>query len=233
MRASELATVENPVHEAMRSRRSIRRFLDKPVPRDALNRIIESAIYAPSGHNIQPWKLYVVSGETKANITAAILKAAAEDDPSEHQPEYEYYPTEWFEPYLSRRRALGYALYERLGIDRADKAGRRRQMLENFKFFGAPVGMFVSFDRRLETGTFMDIGMFIQSILIGARAEGLATCGQAAFCWYHKIIRAQLGMEDTELLACGLSLGYADPDAPENAPLAEKLRIEDFTTFLD
>ncbi|MFC4271298.1 nitroreductase [Sneathiella chungangensis] len=221
------------VHSAIKSRRSIRRFLPTEVPQEILEKILIGAGYAPSGHNSQPWKVYIIRGETKQRVTDGILKAIATEPEEDHQPEYDYYPTEWFDPYLTRRRKVGHDLYELLGIERSDKAAREKQMAENFSFFGAPVGMFVTFDRRLATGTFMDIGMFLQSIFIGARGEGLDTCGQAVFTWYHKVIREILPMEENELLACGLSLGYIDPAAPENRLFAEKLELSDYCVFLD
>jgi nitroreductase len=219
-------------HDAIMTRRSIRRFLPEPVPRASLMRILEGAATAPSGHNIQPWKVYAVAGAVKDRISAGILSAIANEPAAQHQPEFDYYPINWFEPFIGRRRKLGHELYAILGIAREDKAARERQMLENYKFFGAPVGLFVTFDRRLAAGTFMDVGMFIENILIGARGEGLDTYGQAAFNWYHKAIRKHLAMEDSELLACGISLGYADPNAPENKLMPEKLAVEQFTTFL-
>jgi nitroreductase len=220
-------------HEALATRRSVRRFLDRPVARDSVHHILRGAAQSPSGHNIQPWKVYVVSGVTKQKVTDSVLHAVANDPEEMHQPEFEYYPSEWFEPYLGRRREVGSGLYECLGIARDDHEARTRQMNENFHFFGAPVGMFITFDRRLATGTFMDIGMFLQSIFIGARAEGLDTCGQAIFTWYHRVIRRHLPMGDNELLACGMSLGFADQYAPENGLIASKLSVESFTTFLD
>ena len=210
--------------EALATRRSVRRFLDRPVPQESVHRILRGAAQSPSGHNIQPWRVYVVAGRTKQAVTDSVLHAVANDSGEMHQPEFEYYPSEWFEPYLGRRREVGSGLYECLGIARSDHEARTRQMNENFRFFGAPVGMFI---------TFMDIGMFLQSIFIGARAEGLDTCGQAIFTWYHRVIRQHLPIGDNELLACGLSLGFADQDAPENELVASKLSVESFTTFLD
>lgn len=220
------------VHDAIMSRRSVRRFLAKPVPMDSLHRILEGAGRAPSGHNIQPWKTYVVGGDVKDRISRNILAAIADDPPEQHQPEFDYYPTEWFSPFIDRRRATGFGLYNTLGIAREDKAARLAQMNRNYIFFDAPVGIFVSFDRRLATGTYMDIGMFIENILIGARGEGLHTCGQAAFTWFHDVIRKHLPMADEELLACGIALGYEDPDAPENSLRVEKLPVDDYVTFL-
>lgn len=220
------------VHDAIMTRRSIRRFLPKPVPMQSLHRILEGAAMAPSGHNIQPWKVYAVAGRVKEAISADILAAIASETAGTHDPEFEYYPVQWFEPFIGRRRKLGHELYALLGIGRDDKSRREEQMLENFKFFGAPVGLFVTFDRRLATGTFMDIGMFVENILVGARGEGLDTCGQAAFINFHKVIRKHLPMGENELLACGISLGFADPAAPENKLVPEKVKPKQFTTFL-
>lgn len=219
-------------HSAITTRRSVRRFLPKPVAEAQLRRILSGAAYAPSGHNIQPWRVYVVEGAAKERLSNAILHAIEHDPPEQHQPEFDYYPTEWFEPYIGRRRALGHDLYRHLNIARDDKASRDRQMEENYRFFGAPVGMFVTFDRKLATGTFLDVGMFLQNIFIGARGEGLDTCGQACFNWYHTIIREQLGFDESELVCCGLSLGYADESAPENNLRAQKLSVDDFTQFI-
>ena len=220
------------VHDAIMTRRSIRRFLSTPVPMKSLHRILEGAATAPSGHNIQPWKVYAVAGAVKDALSADILKAIATEPAASHIPEYDYYPIEWVEPFIGRRRKLGHELYAILGIGREDKAAREKQMLENFKFFGAPVGLFVTFDRRCAAGTFMDVGMFIENILIGARGEGLDTCGQAAFINFHKVVRKHLPLADTEMLACGISIGFADPDAPENKLKPEKLPVDQFTTFL-
>jgi nitroreductase len=200
------------------------------VPEESIRKILTGAANAPSGHNIQPWHVYVVAGDAKERLSNAILAALDNEPAQDHQPEFDYYPTKWFEPYISRRRVLGHELYRHLQIARDDKAARERQMRENYRFFGAPVGMFVTFDRKLATGTFMDIGMFLQSIFIGARGEGLDTCGQACFNWYHKIIRQQLDFGENELLCCGLSLGYADKTAPENRLEPQKLSIDEFTT---
>ncbi len=225
----------NPVHDAIMSRRSVRKFLDKDVPEDALRRILEGAGMAPSGHNTQPWQVHVVRGATKARITERALGSASGETTSlkASDPEFDYYPTEWFEPYLSRRRATGFGLYEALGIGREDKQRRSDQMLRNFKFFDAPVGLFITFSRRMNEGTFMDVGMFIENILIGARGEGLHTCGQVAWCNYHAMIREELGFDEDQLLACGMSLGYEDTSAPENTLRVEKSPVDDWTTFHD
>lgn len=219
------------VQDALRSRRSIRRFLPEPVPRETVRRILEGAARAPSGHNTQPWKVHVVAGAVRDRLVTDLLDMAAREPWENRKPEYDYYPTTWVEPFLGRRRKLGHDLYATLGIARDDKAGRERQMLENFKFFGAPVGLFVTFDRRMATGTFMDVGMFIQSIMVGARGEGLDTCGQAIFTWVHDIIRRHLPIPPEEILACGIALGHADLGAKENALVVEKLPVDQFASF--
>ncbi len=219
------------IDEAITSRKSVRRFLNKAVPKETIEHILEVSARAPSGHNIQPWKVYVVAGEARNALCADIMKAA-ETEPEKHQPEYDYYPTEWHEPFLGRRRKLGFELYESMGIKRDDKAARENQMLRNYLFFDAPVGIFVTSDRRLATGTWLDMGMFIENILIAARGQNLHTCGQAAFTWYHELIKKHVGYADNEILLCGIALGYEDTDAPENKLITEREPVENFTKFI-
>ena len=183
------------VKEAFLSRRSVRRFLSKPVPKDKIKNILECSAFAPSGHNIQPWHVYVVEGKKKEAITNSILESIKDGSAKKFKQEFDYYPTEWFEPFISRRRAVGFELYKLLNIGREDFEARDKQMQENFHFFGAPLGMFITMDRRLATGTFMDVGMFIQSILVGARGEGLHSCGQVAFTKFHTLIADQLNFK--------------------------------------
>lgn len=218
------------VDEAITSRKSVRRFLPTPVPRETVEHVLEVAARAPSGHNVQPWRVYALAGEPLAKLGDAVLHAAR-TEADKHLPEYEYYPTKWVEPYIGRRRATGFGLYAALGIARDDAARREAQMLRNYVFFDAPVGLMVTLDRRLETGSFMDLGMFIQSIMIAARGQGLHTCAQAAFAWYHKVVRAHLPLADHELLTCGISLGVEDPAAPENAFITTREPVEAFTHF--
>jgi len=220
------------VKEAFVSRRSVRRFLPDSVSKEKIENILEGAAFAPSGHNIQPWHVYVVQGQKKLSITQSIIDAIKDGSSKNMKTEFDYYPTEWFEPFVSRRRAVGFELYKLLEIGRDDFEARDKQMQENFHFFGAPVGMFITMDKRLATGTFMDVGMFIQSILVGARGEGLHSCGQVAFTKFHTLIAEQLEFKENEMLVCGVSIGYEDASAPENALRVEKLQYSDFTTFL-
>ena len=218
------------VDDAIRSRKSVRRFLPTPVPAATVRHILQVSARAPSGNNVQPWRVYAVAGEPRQRLCDAIVLAAT-TDPDRHQPEYAYYPTQWVEPYLDRRRRCGFGLYATLGIARDDTEARERQMLRNYVFFDAPVGLLVTLDRRLNTGSFMDLGMFIQNIMVAARAQGLHTCAQAAFAWFHKVVRDQLPLSEHEILACGIALGHEDPAAPENAFNTERAEPEVFAHF--
>ena len=218
------------VDEAIRSRKSVRRFLPTPIPTSVVHHILNVAARAPSGNNVQPWRVYAVAGEARQRLCEAIIHAATHEA-DRHLPEYAYYPTTWVEPYLERRRRCGFGLYASLGIGRDDTAAREHQMLRNYLFFDAPVGLIVTLDRRLNTGSFMDLGMFIQNILIAARAQGLHTCAQAAFAWFHKVARTQLPIGDHEILACGIALGHEDLSAPENAFITERAEVDAFASF--
>jgi len=145
--------------------------------------------------------------------------------------EFDYYPTQWAEPWLSRRRKIGFGLYGLLGIGKDDKAGMKRQTGRNFVFFDAPVGLIFTMDRSLGQGMFIDYGMFMANLMTAARARGLDTCPQAAFADYHKTIRETLGIPDNELVVCGMALGYADRDAPENRLQTEREPVAGFADF--
>ncbi|MGQ4878096.1 nitroreductase [Billgrantia sp. LNSP4103-1] len=217
------------VDDAIQSRKSVRRFLPDPVSCETVAHIIEVASRAPSGNNIQPWKVHVVTGVARERLSNSIL--AAYDAGEDHHPEYDYYPTAWFEPYRERRQRCGYGLYETLGIKREDKVRRHAQMRRNFHFFDAPVAMIVTLDRRLEAGSYMDAGMLIQSLMLAARGQGLHTCAQAALAWYHAIIREQLGLETNELVLCAIALGHEAPEAPENHFITEREPLASIATF--
>ncbi|WP_309085807.1 nitroreductase [Chelativorans sp.] len=225
------AEVVAAVDEAITSRRSVRAFLPVPVDEDTLRQILQVASRAPSGTNMQPWKVYVTTGETKQRISEAILSSGIRAEKADWD-EYKYYPDTFFEPYLSRRRAVGYSLYALLGIGRREVDRMRAQHDRNFVFFDAPVGMIFTIDRRLNKGSWIDHGMFLQSIMIAARARGLHTCPQAAFAPYHRLIRPLLGIPDEEVVVCGMALGYEDPSRPENRLRTERTPLEDFVTVL-
>jgi len=219
-----------PVDHAITSRRSVRAFLPDPVPEDAIREILRVASTAPSGTNMQPWKVYVTLGETKRRLSEAILSSGIRAEKADWD-EYKYYPDSFFEPYLSRRRAVGYALYGLLGIGRREVDRMRAQHDRNFLFFDAPVGMIFTIDRRLNKGSWIDYGAFLQSIMIAARARGLHTCPQAAFAPYHRHIRPVLGICEEEVVVCGMALGYEDTSKPENKLRTEREPLDRWMTF--
>lgn len=215
---------------AIMNRRSIRSFLPQPIDPKILHDILATASRAPSGSNIQPWRVYVFQGKSKSKLDEALFSAFDAGDMGDE--EYQYYPSPWREPYLARRRKVGRDLYGLLGIERADKAGMARQLRRNYNFFDAPVGMIFTIDRDMPVGSWLDYGMFLQNIMIAARAFGLETCPQQAFASYHKIIRAVTGCGNGQVVICGIALGYADWSATVNQLETERVSVEEFTTFL-
>jgi len=219
---------------AIVSRRSIRAFLATPVPREEVDAILRVATAAASGVNTQPWRVHVVTGKAKQRLSDAI--ARVDNDPvlsAELQEPYDYYPSEWTSPFIDRRRKVGWDLYGLLGIAKGDKERMHAQHGRNYSFFGAPVGLFFTLSKVMRTGSFLDYGMFLQSLMIAARARGLDTCPQVAFTKFHRVIARQLAIADDELLVCGMSLGYADPDSIENKLVTEREPVERFTTYHD
>ena len=220
------------IAEAIEGRQSIRAFLpDKPVERETIERILRIAGRAPSGSNIQPWKVRVLTGAARDGLVAALM--ARHEAGDDGKREYNYYPVSWREPYIGRRRQTGWGLYGLLGIGKGDHAKTRAQHGRNFCFFDAPVGLIFTIDRDMELGSWLDTGMFIQSVMIAARGEGLETCPQAAFCNYADTIQARLAIAETEMVVCGMALGYADPSAVVNSYRTERIALDEFVTFLD
>lgn len=222
------------VDRAITSRRSIRAFLPDPIPRGDVEAILDVAARAPSGTNIQPWKVTVLTGDALSSLSAKIL--AAHDDPDskdKYVEEYPYYPKAWTSPYLERRRKVGWDLYSLLGLTRADKRGMHVQHGRNYAFFGAPVGLMFTIDRVLQLGSWLDYGMFLEAVMVAARGRGLDTCPQAAFNRFHAIIGDHIGMPETETFVCGMSLGRADPRAIENTLTTDREPVARFARFLD
>jgi len=219
------------VLEAMRGRKSTRAYLDKPVARATVEAILDAARWAPSGVDSQPWKVAVVSGTTKERISSDLLAARTAKQPE--NPDYAYYPSEWQEPYKSRRKATGLALYAALKIGKDDPQARMKAWNNNYRFFGAPVGLLFFVDRALAQGAWVDMGMFIENVMLAARGHGLDTCPQAALAEYPDIVRGILNFPNTHALVCGMALGYADHAHPVNNYRTERAPVSAFTTWHD
>ncbi len=227
-----------PVDEALHGRRSVRAFTGRPVPRALIEDILAAASRAPSGSNIQPWRVYVLQGARRDALVQAVsaAHAAVWQDPAlaaQYQREYAYYPEQWKSPYLDRRRQNGFALYGLLGIGKGDKQAMNLQHRRNFCFFDAPVGLMFTIDRELETGSMLDYGMFLQSIMVSAQGHGLATCPQAAWNNYGRIVLPLIGAGPLEMLVCGMALGYEDTRAEVNRLETPREPVAGFTTWLD
>lgn len=214
---------------AIAGRKSVRAFLPDPVPDGLVRQILEIASRAPSGTNSQPWMVRVVTGPAKARLTEAVV---ADAQAGRIANEYPYAPAEWWEPYKSRRRKVGFDLYATVGIARDDMEGRKRQALRNFEFFGAPVGLFFTMEQALEQGSWIDLGMFMQNVMIAARGFGLETCPQAAWLHHGPTVRRVLEIPDEEILISGMSLGYADWGAAANSLQTERASVDQFTRFI-
>ena len=233
--ASDSATfmdARTAVDAAINSRRSVRAFLPTPVPLDTVRELLAIASRAPSGTNIQPWLVHVLTGSAKDKLSADILRVF--DDPVElarHESEFPSYPNQWVSPYIDRRRKVGWDLYASVGIQKGDRAGTHAHHARNFKFFDAPVGIIFTIDRNLGSASWIDYGMFIGNFMTAARARGLHTCPQLAFPQFHRVIRASLGLPDNERVLCGMSLGYEDTSAPENSLRTERAPLDQWVTF--
>ena len=218
------------VDQAILTRRSVRGFKPDPVPRHVVAEILAVASRAPSGTNMQPWRVRVLAGAARERLCRAIadpfLAGTLTPD-----PQYRYYPAEFFEPYRGRRRKVGYDLYGVLGIAKDDLAARHRQHARNYEFFGAPVGMIFTIDRRLEIGSWLDYGMFLTNVTLAARARGLHTCPQAAWPPYHEAIRGVLSIPPSEAVVCGMALGFIDDSEPANRLVTERAPVESFASF--
>ncbi|CAH1657795.1 Nitroreductase [Hyphomicrobiales bacterium] len=222
----------NEVEQAIRARRAIRAFRPDPVEPALVRRLIDLAAQAPSGTNMQPWKLRVVGPQARARLESALL-AALDAGERPGVEEYRYYPERFREPYLSRRRKVGWDLYGLLGVARGDTEGMKRQTAANLRFFDAPVALMLTIDRDLEIGSWLDLGMFIQNLLIAAQGNGLDSCPQAIFAQFHPIVRRELAIPEEEVVVCGIAIGKADFDAPANRLVPEREAVESFTTWLD
>lgn len=228
------STQQQAVDAAIRSRRSVRAFLPDPVAREDIEAILDVAARAPSGTNTQPWNVIVLTGDARIRLSAAILAAYADPvQAGRHVEEYQYYPRQWVSPFIERRRTVGWDLYRLLGLEKTDKAGMAAQHGRNYRFFDAPVGLIFTIARVLEQGSWLDYGMFLQNVMIAARARGLDTCPQAAFTQFHRIIAEQLALPPDQMVVCGMALGFADPGRIENTLVTAREPVVSFARFLE
>ncbi|MCZ2328378.1 nitroreductase [Bartonella sp. F02] len=219
------------VFQSILSRKSIRAFTDQLVEKEKIAEILKLAARAPSGTNIQPWQVVVLTGEALRKIGQELTQLSLSG--VEGKREYCYYPHQWREPYLSRRKKIGVALYKSLGIEKGETDKMIRQKARNFSFYDAPVGLLFTMDRDMEIGSWLDLGMFMQNIMLAARGFGLDTCPQASFADYHERICELLSIPSDRQIICGMALGYRDVSAPENNFATEREPIENFVRFIE
>jgi nitroreductase len=239
--ASQVSTVihdPDSVDAAVLSRFSARAYLDKPVDKSVIEDLLQVAARAPSGTNTQPWNVYVVQGARKDKLVSEVCEAhnAMAANPAlaaEYAEEYDYYPSKWVSPYIDRRRECGFGLYGVLGIGKGDKDKMHLQHQQNYRFFDAPVGLIFTVDKVMGRGSLLDYGMFLQSVMVAARARGLHTCPQAAWNNFSKIIYKHVGASDNEMMVCGMSLGYADEAAVVNTFKTTRVDARDFTHWVE
>ena len=225
------------VDHAITSRMSARAFTQQEVSRELITEILQVASRAPSGTNTQPWKVYVVQGATRDSLVDKVCAAheAMRGNPDvakQYTEQYDYYPAQWVSPYIDRRRENGWSLYGLLGIGKADKDRMHEQQQRNFKFFDAPVGLMFTIDPIMGRGSLFDYGMFVQNIMLAARARGLHTCPQAAWNGFHSIILPHIGAGEGEMMVCGMALGYADESDKVNTLVTPRVPVNEFTHWV-
>lgn len=215
------------VSEAVDKRKSVRKFRSDPVSDETMRSLLEDASRAPSGGNVQPWRIYVVNGESIPR-----MKDFLATQPPLDAPEYEIYPQGLTEPYRTNRFAIGEQMYATMGIEREDKEGRRRQFAANNDFFDAPAALFCFVDRQMGPPQWSDLGMFLQTFMLLAVERGLSTCAQEYWSVRHKAVSAFVGAPDNEMLFCGMAIGYADESAPINSLRSERMPLQQWATFV-
>jgi nitroreductase len=215
------------VADAVLARRSIRQFTDEPVPSGTIGKLLELAARAPSGGNVQPWRIYVLNDAAMARFRMFI------GDRSGSAGEYEIYPPSLWEPYRTNRFTVGEQMYAAIGVARDDRAGRLRQFARNQDFFGAPAALFCFVDRRMGPPQWSDLGMFLQTFMLLAHEAGIDTCPQEFWSVHHDAVREFVGAPEEELLFCGMAIGHADEDAPINSLRTERMPVDEWATFVD
>ena len=225
------------IQQALDSRMSARAFTQQAVSKETITDILHMASRAPSGTNTQPWKVYVLQGESRTSLVAKVCAAHDEirahpEKAADYREAYDYYPEKWVSPYIDRRRENGWSLYGLLGIGKADKDKMHAQHQRNYKFFDAPVGLMFTLDKVMGRGSLVDYGMFLQSVMLAARAHGLHTCPQAAWNGFATIILPHIGAGPDEMLVCGMALGFADDQDIVNTFRTPRETVASFTHWL-
>lgn len=215
----------------LQKRKATRAYKNTPVEKEKIITILEAAKWAPSGVNMQPFDVHVVSGLTKQNIENEMLLAF--EDGKKEVMDYQYYPTQWIEPYKSRRKETGLGLYSLLQISREDTQRQKEQWKANYKAFGAPTVLYFCLDRVLEKGSYLDYGMFLQSVMLVATHLGLASCPMASLAEYPSIVKKHLDIPQDKVLVCGIALGYEDTDALINSFKPQRIALEEFVKFYE
>ncbi len=218
------------VSDALNSRRSVRGFLDEPVAGDVIRRVLQTAARAASGGNLQPWHIHVVAGDALRELKAIMVKRVVEA-PGGEPVDYKIYPDNLWTPYRERRYKVGEDLYASLAIAREDKPGRLRQFARNFQFFGAPMALFCYIDRGMGQPQWSDLGMYLQSVMLLLREEGLDSCAQECWSIYPQTISAFVGAPDKHMIFCGMAIGYCDPDEAANTLVTQRAPLEEFVSF--
>jgi len=221
-------TIAQCVSSVVRSRRATRAFKPGPLSRELVEAILKDAASAPSGANIQPWRVYVVSGAVKEALTDKLVAAFRAGT----APAPTHFPEPLPEVFRARLLDFGARYYASLGIERSDAPARMRQTERNYAFFGAPVGLIFSIDRRLKPHSWIDLGLFAQTVMIAAKARGIGTCPQVAFAQFHEEIASHVQMGTEEVTAFGMSMGYADHEAPVNKASMPRERTHEFARLL-
>ncbi len=218
------------VSEAIATRKTMRAFRADPVARETIENILTLAARAPSGGNLQPWKVYVLLGPARDELVRRVAEKR-KASPMGTPPEYHIYPPELTEPYKARRYRVGEMMYAAIGIPREDKVARLQFFSRNWEFFGAPAGLIITIDRQMQQGQWSDLGMFLENIMLLAREHGLHTCPQEAWALFHPDIRDYLSVPQNEMIFCGMAIGYGDEEAAVNTLETERAPLADFAIF--
>jgi nitroreductase len=229
--------VSSGVDDAILTRMSCRAFTSEPVARETLIELLQLASRAPSGTNTQPWRVYVLQGAARDALVAEVCAAhdaiyANPELAAQYRDEYDYYPTKWVSPFIDRRRENGWGLYSLLGIQRGEKDRMHAQHQRNYQFFGAPVGLVFTISRDLGRGSILDYGMFLENLMLAARARGLDTCPQGAWNGFSAIVKRHVGAGADEMMVTCMALGHADTSDKINTFHTPRESVESFTTFI-